>query len=64
MPNDPDLLFLAQAVLRKNRDSTWDKRGTSAGQATKICPKAHNPLGEVKALQIVAITYLSQCPVP
>jgi hypothetical protein len=29
MPNDPDLLILAQAVLRKNRDSTWDKRGTS-----------------------------------
>ena len=29
MPHDPDLLTLAEAVLRKQRDSTWDSRGTS-----------------------------------
>jgi integrase len=30
MPHDPDLLTLAQAVLRKQRDSAWDSRGTPA----------------------------------
>jgi hypothetical protein len=28
MPGDPDLLTLAHAVLRKQRDSAWDSRGT------------------------------------
>jgi hypothetical protein len=28
MPHDPDLLTLAHAVLRKQRDRTWDSRGT------------------------------------
>jgi hypothetical protein len=28
MPHDPDLLTLAHAVLRKQRDSAWDSRGT------------------------------------
>ena len=28
MPGDPDLLTLAHAVRRKQRDSAWDSRGT------------------------------------
>ena len=59
MPNDPDLLIFGQACAPKKPDSTWDKRGTSH---EKICPKARQPSGELKALQIITITQLSHRP--
>ena len=56
MPNDPDLLIFAQAVLQK----TGTALGTSADKPRKAAPA--NPRGELKALQIITITHLSHCP--
>jgi hypothetical protein len=38
MPHDPDLLTLAHAVLRKQRDSTWDSRGTPPKNLSQSTP--------------------------
>ena len=38
MPHDPDLLTLAQAVLRKQRDSAWDSRGTPPKNLSQSIP--------------------------
>jgi hypothetical protein len=43
MPHDPDLLILAQAVLRKQRDSTWDSRGTPAKNLSQSVPDDGTP---------------------
>jgi hypothetical protein len=38
MPGDPDLLTLAHAVLRKQRDSAWDSRGTPPKNLSQSIP--------------------------
>jgi hypothetical protein len=45
MPHDPDLLTLAHAVLRKQRDSTWDSRGTPPEELsqTSVCRGTAEP---------------------
>lgn len=71
MPNDPDLLILAQAVLRKNRDSTWDKRGTShenlrqgaqpSGRAKSVTNHNDNPSVPLSHAER-ALSGRSRCP--
>jgi hypothetical protein len=47
MPSDPDLLTLAHSILRKNRDSARDSRGTPPENASQPTPS----LGTAKTVE-------------
>lgn len=64
MPNDPDLLTLARAVLDRKPAGSWDKTWDKHRTSPENLSQGKLPSGTAKSVANHRITPLSHCPMP